>query len=122
VARRLSDVEALRNAAAAPLPELPRRTVVAPPPPARPIAARISVTPAGTIQWNDDFVSLAEFISRLRQTKATANPESRVHVRSIGSTYSAVTYVIDEARKAGIENLTVEAGAKADDKFSFWWF
>lgn len=120
LAHKLAEVEALRTAAAAPLPALPQ-PAVASPLPARPIAASILVTAEGTIRWNNEFVNLAEFIQRLRQTKATADPESRIYVRGLGS-YSAVTYVIDEARKAGIEHLTVESSAKPDDKFSFWWF
>lgn len=119
LARKLADVNMLRSTAAEPLPELPRHPAIAPP---RSIAARISITAQGTISWNNDFVSLAEFRHRLRETKATANPESRIHVRALGSTCSAVAYVIDEARKADIEHLTVESNAKPDDKFSYWWF
>jgi biopolymer transport protein ExbD len=122
LARNLADVAALRRTAAEPLPELARSSVVAAPPPERAIAASISVTPAGTLQWNEDFVGLAEFLQRLRRTKANADPESRLLVRAPGATYSAIAYVIDEARKAGIEHLTVEAGVKPDDKFPLWLF
>jgi biopolymer transport protein ExbD len=120
LARKLVDVAALRTAAAQPLPALPRRAG-ATPPPARPIASTISITTAGTIQWEGDLVNLRDFTQRLKETKATADPESRVHVRIDGTSYSALTYVVDEARKAGIEHLTVEGGAKTDGKFSFWW-
>jgi RNA polymerase sigma factor (sigma-70 family) len=122
LARNLADVATLRRTAAGPLPELPRSSVVAAPPPERAIAASISVTPAGTLQWNEDFVGLAEFLQRLRRTKANADPEARLLVRAPGATYSAIAYVIEEARKAGIEHLTVEAGVKPDDKFPLWLF
>jgi len=67
-------------------------------------------------------VSLREFIARLREIKATADPESRVHVHAPGASYSAVCYVIEEARKAGIEHLTVEASVNPDDKLPTWVF
>lgn len=120
LARRLADLEGLRAAAAAPLPEMPRPRAVALPPTLRPVAADIVVTAENAIRWNGYFLSLGECIKRLRQTKLAADPESRVHVRGLGS-YSAVTYVIEEARKAGIEHLTVEGNAKPSDTFSWWW-
>ena len=119
--RTLSETDALRHAATAPLPPLTSSLAVAPAQ-GRPIAASIGVTAEGVIRWNADYVSLADFISRMRQIKATADPESRVHVRAPGASYSAVSYVIEEARKAGIEHLTVEASVNPDDKFPFWVF
>lgn len=117
----VAETDALRHAAAAPLPPLASRPVVAPAP-GRPIAASIGITAEGVIRWNADYVSLAEFIARMRQTKATADPESRVHVRAPGASYSAIAYVIEEARKAGIEHLTVEASVSPNDQFPLWIF
>ena len=83
---------------------------------------REMITAEGAIRWNADYVSLAEFIARMRQTRATADPESRVHVRAPGASYSAIAYVIEEARKAGIEHLTVEGSVTPDGKFPLWIF
>jgi biopolymer transport protein ExbD/predicted DNA-binding protein (UPF0251 family) len=119
--RALAETDALRHAAAAPLPPLASNLAVASAQ-GRPIAAAVGVTPAGTIRWNADYVSLRDFISRMREIKATADPESRVHVSAPGASYSAVSYVIEEARKAGIEHLTVEASVNPNDKFPLWVF
>jgi RNA polymerase sigma factor (sigma-70 family) len=119
--RTLAQTDALRRAAAAPLPPLASSPAVAPAQ-ERPIAAAIGITAAGTIRWNADYVSLRDFIARLREIKATADPESRVQVRAPGASYSAVSYVIEEARKAGIEHLTVEASVNPDDTFPLWVF
>ena len=119
--RTLAETDALRRAAAAPLPPLTSSPEVAPAQ-ERPIAAAIGITAAGTIRWNADYVSLRDFIARLREIKATADPESRVHVRAPGASYSAISYVIEEARKAGIEHLTVEASVNPNDQFPFWVF
>ena len=119
--RSLAAVEALRTSAAAPLPPLPAR-ITAAQSATRPIAATVSVTANGLLRWNDDYVSLADFISRMRQIKATADPESRIHVRAPGAGYSAIAYVMEEARKAGIDHLTVEASVKSGDTFPLWIF
>jgi RNA polymerase sigma factor (sigma-70 family) len=121
--RTLAETDALKRAAAAPPsapPFAPSSVVVRAH--ERPIAAAIGITAAGTIRWNADYVSLRDFIARMREIKATADPEARVHVRAPGASYSAVAYVIEEARKAGIEHLTVEASVNPDDTFPLWVF
>jgi RNA polymerase sigma factor (sigma-70 family) len=119
--RTLAETDALRRAAAAPLPLLASSVTVAPAQ-GRPIAASIGVTAEGVIRWNADAVSLRDFISRMREIKATADPEARVHVVAPGASYSAVSYIIEEARKAGIEHLTVEASVNPNDMFPLWVF
>src|SRR4030095_6434394 len=42
-----------------------------------PSTVTISVTEAGTIAWNKDFISLAEFIERLKAHKLT-HPDSKI--------------------------------------------
>lgn len=72
--------------------------------------------------WNSDFVSLAEFISRLKQLQATADPNSRVHISAGETTFSALAYVIDEVRKAQLKHVTVESATTPDPKLGFSWF
>lgn len=68
----------------------------------------ISVTDAGTIAWNKDFVSLAEFIDRLRAYKA-AEPDGRILINGDeAAMFNSALYVFDEARKAGFNKIFIE--------------
>jgi RNA polymerase sigma factor (sigma-70 family) len=121
LARNLVETDALRVAGGSPAPA-PAGATLSAPAVQRPIAASVALTPQGTIAWNNDHVSLRDFIERLARLKTTAVPGSRLQVRANGASYSAVTYVIEEARKAGIEHLTVEGSGKSADGFAWWWF
>lgn len=68
----------------------------------------ISVTDAGTIAWNKDFINLAEFIDRLRAYKA-AEPDGRILINGDeGAFFNAALYVFDEARKTGFQKIFIE--------------
>src|SRR5687767_11354002 len=65
-----------------------------------PNAVTISITDAGTIAWNKDFVSLSEFIERLRTYKAQ-EPDGKILINGDeAAMFNAALYVFDEARKA----------------------
>jgi hypothetical protein len=118
LARRLVEFDQLRKTASAAWPEPPRP---APPTvPTRPISAGIGLSPQGTISWNGEPINLAEFLQRLQVTKA--DPEARVHIQAPDAQYSALNYVIDEARKAGIGHVTVDSNATPEQKAFTWWF
>jgi biopolymer transport protein ExbD len=73
----------------------------------------VSVTEAGTIAWNKDFISLAEFIDRLRAYKA-AEPEGRILINGDeGAMFNAALYVFDEARKTGFNKIFIETKVRA---------
>jgi biopolymer transport protein ExbD len=73
----------------------------------------ISVTDAGTIAWNKDYISLAEFIDRLRTYKAS-DPEGRILINGDEEAlFNAALYVFDEARKAGFQRIFIETKVKA---------
>ena len=68
----------------------------------------ISVTEAGTIAWNKDYISLAEFIDRLRAYKI-AEPDGRILINGDeGALFNAALYVFDEARKTGFQKIFIE--------------
>lgn len=98
------------------------RSVVEPPLEPRPISARINVTEDGRIMWNRELVNLREFIARLQALPGTAAPESRVNIRAVGTSFSALAYVIDEVRKAQLDHVTVESNVTPDPKFGWSWF
>lgn len=76
--------------------------------PRDPNGVTISVTEAGTIAWNKDFVSLAEFIDRLRAFKAS-DPDGRILINGDeAAMFNAALYVFDEARKAGFNKIFIE--------------
>jgi biopolymer transport protein ExbD len=73
----------------------------------------ISVTDAGTIAWNKDYISLAEFIDRLRTYKAS-DPEGRILINGDEEAlFNAALYVFDEARKAGFQKIFIETKVRA---------
>jgi biopolymer transport protein ExbD len=68
----------------------------------------VSVTDAGTIAWNKDYISLQEFIDRLRAYKL-AEPDGRILINGDeGALFNAALYVFDEARKAGFAKIFIE--------------
>ena len=68
----------------------------------------ISVTEAGTIAWNKDFVSLAEFIERLKTYKSS-DPDGRILINGDeNALFNAALYVFDEARKTGFQKIFIE--------------
>jgi biopolymer transport protein ExbD len=68
----------------------------------------ISVTEAGTIAWNKDFISLAEFIDRLKAFKIR-EPDGKILINGDeGALFNAALYVFDEARKAGFQKIFIE--------------
>jgi biopolymer transport protein ExbD len=68
----------------------------------------ISVTDAGTIAWNKDYISLAEFIERLKAYHLT-EPDGRILINGDEEAlFNAALYVFDEARKTGFQKIFIE--------------
>lgn len=83
----------------------------------------VTVTPDGTIQWGNRFVTLDRFLRELKALHASApDHDSAIVVRAQGARFSAFAYVIDEARKSGIQHVSVESDTPADPKLGFSWF
>ena len=76
----------------------------------------ISVTEAGTIAWNKDFVSLAEFIDRLKAYHV-AEPDGKILINGDeNALFNAALYVFDEARKAGFQKIFIETRLRSAGK------
>jgi len=76
----------------------------------------ISVTETGTIAWNKDFISLSEFIDRLKTYKV-AEPDGRILISGDeNALFNAALYVFDEARKTGFQKVFIETKARAAGK------
>ncbi|MBI5771630.1 MAG: biopolymer transporter ExbD [Verrucomicrobia bacterium] len=68
----------------------------------------ISVTDTGTIAWEHDFISLQEFINRLKAYHL-AEPEGRILINGDeNALFNSALYVFDEARKAGFQKIYIE--------------
>ena len=81
-----------------------------------PSSVTISVTEAGTIAWNKDFISLAEFIDRLKTYKVQ-EPDGRILINGDeGALFNAALYVFDEARKTGFTKVFIETKVRAAGK------
>ena len=122
-ARRIAQAEVLRQQSSTrnPGPDS-RYNPMTPLAEGRPISADIGVTESGRVTFGGKPVTLKEFIDLLRYVQATADPEARVIVRGAGAPSSAMAWVIEEARRAGVRHLTVESDAKPEAKFATWWF
>jgi biopolymer transport protein ExbD len=76
----------------------------------------ISVTEAGTIAWNKDFISLSEFIDRLKTYKVQ-EPDGRILINGDeGALFNAALYVFDEARKTGFQKVFIETKVRQAGK------
>jgi len=76
----------------------------------------ISVTEAGTIAWNKDFVSLAEFIERLKAYHLS-EPDGKILINGDeNALFNAALYVFDEARKAGFQKIFIETRLRSAGK------
>ena len=81
-----------------------------------PSSVTISVTEAGTIAWNKDFISLAEFIDRLKTFKVQ-EPDGRILINGDeGALFNAALYVFDEARKTGFQKVFIETKVRPAGK------
>ena len=72
--------------------------------------ATVSVTTSGTLAWDKDPVSLEEFINRLKVFHLQ-HPEPDAHILINGDAdamFNVAVYVLDEARKAGIQKVLIE--------------
>jgi biopolymer transport protein ExbD len=68
----------------------------------------VSVTEAGLIAWNKDFVSLAEFIERLKAYKLS-EPDGKILINGDeNALFHGALYIFDEARKAGFQKIFIE--------------
>jgi len=76
----------------------------------------VSVTQEGTLAWDKDFVSLDEFLTRLKTFHAQ-NPDGRILINGDeAATFNAAIYVFDEARKAGFEKVLIETKVRQAGK------
>ena len=68
----------------------------------------ITVTDTGTIAWDKDFISLQEFINRLKAFKQS-EPDGRILINGDeNALFNSALYVFDEARKAGFQKIYIE--------------
>ncbi|MDR1789136.1 MAG: biopolymer transporter ExbD [Opitutaceae bacterium] len=71
-------------------------------------AGTSTVQTEGTLAWNKDPVSLNDFVNRLPAYKAAVKDPKIFVNGDKGARFTAVRYVIDEVRKAGINKVFVE--------------
>ncbi len=79
-------------------------------------AHTISVTEQGTLAWDQEYVSLDEFLKRLQTFKAS-NPDGKILINGDeNATFNAAIYVFDEARKAGFGEVLIETKVRTAGK------
>lgn len=78
-------------------------------------AVTITVTAQGTVAWDQEEVSLDDFIARLQAYKQLT-PDPRVLINGdADAPFSQARYVIDEVRKAGISRILIETRIRPTD-------
>ena len=71
-------------------------------------AVTLTISADGTLAWDQQRVTLDDFIARLQAYKQTT-PEPRVLINGDeNAPFAQARYVIDEVRKAGISKILVE--------------
>ena len=73
----------------------------------------VSVTSEGRIMWENEPVDLQGFLNRLVASQATdSGSQTQLLVRGApGAGFSATAYVVEQASKAGIKNITIDSQA-----------
>lgn len=109
----IAEVEQLRREVV----DLPAvRAVVRPGDQVRAVGAvSLTVTPAGVLRWENEDVTPEELLRRLCTFRARyPSSDTSVLVRGGGAAMSAVMYLVNESRKAGISQVLVDGDPRPD--------
>lgn len=88
--------------------------------PARPAGVEVSVSPRGELTWNGDPVRLDEFLVLLKHQTTAPDAEARLVVNARGARFRQLSWVLDEARKAGIPHMVIDSDASPVGAQSTW--
>ena len=78
--------------------------------------ATISVTEAGTLAWDKEFVALDEFLKRLQSFYAS-NPEGRILINGDeNAPFNQAIYAFDQARIVGFKKVFIETQVRAPSR------
>jgi biopolymer transport protein ExbD len=76
--------------------------------------ATVTISSDGTMAWDKDSVTLAEFIIRLQQFHLEHPEDARILINGdTDASFSTVIYVFDEVRKAQINKVFIETTVKS---------
>jgi RNA polymerase sigma factor (sigma-70 family) len=91
----------------------PRATVASAPLPPAAEPVTVVVTAQGTLLWNQERVTLADFTQRLTALQQQyPDQAARVIVHgNPGAGFGAVSYAVEQASRAGIRNIAIESQA-----------
>jgi RNA polymerase sigma factor (sigma-70 family) len=84
--------------------------------------ATVAVTEQGTIRWGNRHITLGAFLQELKALHAASPNDSALVIHSEGASFSAFSYVVDEARKVGIDHVVAERDGPIDPKTNLSWF
>jgi RNA polymerase sigma factor (sigma-70 family) len=91
----------------------PHATVAPTPVPPAAESVTVVVTAQGTLRWNQERVTLADFTQRLTALQQQhPDQAARVIVHgNPGAGFGAVSYAVEQASRAGIQNIAIESQA-----------
>lgn len=125
IVRAITQADARPVAVAAVAPAVRAPQVAAPATVASPAQAggRVTITPQGMIQWKGEFITLDDFLVRLRKLhQAAPDGASKLVIHANGAHFMQMAYGLDEARKAGIRHIVVESDALPGPETRGNWF
>lgn len=71
--------------------------------------ATVSVTEAGGLAWDKEFISLDDFLNRLQKFYIEQGPEGRILINGDeNAPFSQAVYVFDQARIKGFKRIFIE--------------
>ncbi|HVU24761.1 MAG TPA: sigma-70 family RNA polymerase sigma factor [Opitutus sp.] len=122
LAHAIAAADALAGSEAA-LPAL-RATLASLPSPA-PAAVHgvVTVSPTGTLTWQNRPVTLDQFLAHIQALQASAGDgETQLVIHANGTVYGQMLYPLVEATRAGIKHIVVESDATPNPHFPTSWF
>lgn len=76
----------------------------------------VTITADGALAWDQDLITLDEFLTRLQAYKQAMGPDARVLVNGDQAAFfSQARYVLDEIRKAEIPKVLIETRVRPMD-------
>jgi RNA polymerase sigma factor (sigma-70 family) len=109
-----------------------RREANTPPTPTSPVdgqsasekrsPATVAVTEQGTIRWGKTYISLGQFLKELKSLRDVSPNDSALVIHSEGAKFAPFAYLVDEARKVGIDHVVVERDGPMDPNTNLSWF
>lgn len=88
-----------------------------------PITATVTVDGRGRVRWDDQPVTVEQFLIRAGMLPTTAGIRgSKIMIRPSEGGFGPLVYLLNEVRKSGISHVVVDGDVRPDPDVRFSWF